>query len=654
MDSLFYVALAILGLSFLIFIHELGHYYMARKVGMRVETFAIGFGRPIFSWTNKSGEKWQIGWLLFGGYVKIAGTDTEDQDPYTVRDGFFAKSPFDRMKVAFMGPFVNLVFAFGLFGLLWLGEGREKNFSEFTSKIGWVDPSSELYAMGIRPGDEVVEYNGASFGGSKDHLYVPMTSTAGEVAIKGNKVDYKSGEKTPFETTVKSYPHPNSLEKGILTTGITNSASYIIYGRLPNGAENPLPEGSPLKDSGIQYGDRIVWVDGEMIFSLPQLNHVLNEGRSLLTIQRDSETLLVRVPRVPVRELKLDAQFKEELVDWQYEAGLNGKKIQDLFALPYDLTNDGVVQSRLKFIDKDNEQEAFPAHPYSKLETLLQPGDRILAVNGEPVSHASDILNKIQVNRVNIIVERDSESSKKISWQNEDQEFDRHVDYSAIEKIAATIGTGDKVVDKGPFHLLNLVTPAQRTAFVIPPEKQAKIAAEVQNQRKQIEAIEDPEKRMQALHLLDLHEKQLLLGLPNVQDKKVIYNPLPTEQFSNLFNEIWRTLKALFTGTLNPKFITGPIGIVQVMTDNWMVSMKEAIFWLGAISLNLGVLNLLPIPMLDGGMILMSFIEMVTGRRLHPKTMEKIIIPFAILLIGFFIFLTYNDLSRLLGGFLVK
>ncbi len=62
--NLIYILLAILGLSFLIFIHELGHYWMARRVGMRVETFAIGFGKPIYSWV-RDGVKWQVGWLLF-------------------------------------------------------------------------------------------------------------------------------------------------------------------------------------------------------------------------------------------------------------------------------------------------------------------------------------------------------------------------------------------------------------------------------------------------------------------------------------------------------------------------------------------------------------------------------------------------------------
>lgn len=204
--SAFYIILAILGLSFLIFIHELGHYWMARRVGMRVETFAIGFGRPIYSWERK-GVRWQIGWLLFGGYVKIAGQDFEkERDPYTIPDGFFGKSPLDRIKVAFMGPFVNLVFAFLVFGFIWLSGGREKNFSDYTQIIGWVDPRSELYTAGLRPGDEIISYNGQPYRSSKDNLYAAMLS-GDQVEVNTLKVDYKTGKKTPAVYTIKPYPH---------------------------------------------------------------------------------------------------------------------------------------------------------------------------------------------------------------------------------------------------------------------------------------------------------------------------------------------------------------------------------------------------------------------------------------------------------------
>lgn len=647
MENLFYIILAILGLSFLIFIHELGHYYMAKKVGMRVETFAIGFGRPLFSWFWK-GVKWQIGWLPFGGYVKIAGTDLEaDQDPYAVKDGFFGKGPWDRLKVAFMGPFVNLALALALFSLLWVGGGRVKNYADFTKKVGWVDPKSELYRKGLRPGDEITAYNGQTFQGAKDHLYVPMTSGSPDIEVQGYHVNYATGEKTPYDHKIKSYPHPQSLEKGIVTTGVMNSAGYIIYDRLPSGAENPFPEGSPLKESGIKYGDRVVWVDGETIFSTAQLNQVLNDGRVLLTVQRGDKTFLARVPRVRIEELKLDTQAREELVDWQFEAGLNGQKIQSLYTVPYNLTNDGTVEAVAKFIDRDNEKEAFPEKPFSSLENALQPGDRIIAISGSPIYHSSELLEKIQNNQVHIIVERNPKLHAEVSWRDADLDFDRDLNWKDLHTIADSIGTDHLVSAAGAYHLLQPVTPKSRLELELSPEKKAWLTTEIQEQKKAIESLEDPEKRAQALNILQTQEKQQLLGLPNVQDRKVGYNPVPTEMFTNVFQEIWRTLKALFTGVLNPKWITGPIGIVQVVSDNSMVSLKEALFWLGAISLNLGVLNLLPIPMLDGGTILISFIEIITGRRLHPKTLEKIVLPFAILLIGFFIFLTYNDISRI-------
>ncbi len=648
--SLLYVLLAILGLSVLIFIHELGHYYMARRVGMRVETFAIGFGKPVYQW-ERDGVKWQIGWLLFGGYVKIAGQDSDDgRDPYEIPDGFFGKKPIDRIKVAFAGPFVNIVFALLVFVILWAIGGREKNFAEFTHKIGWVDPQSELYVHGIRPGDEITAYNHQPYQSSKDNLYAPMTSS-GSVAVQGNKVDYTTGEKTPFEYTVKTYSHPNVYDKGILTTGIINSASYIMYDKVGS-QENPLPEGSPLQHSGIQYGDRIVWVDGDLVFSGQQLSHILNDGRVLLTVERDGKSIQVRIPRVPVQELKMDPAFKEELTDWQYESGLNANKLAKLYVLPYHLTNDGEVISPITFIDKENELEAFPEHLYASNEKALLPKDKIIAIDGVPVKTAYALLTQLQQHNVNIIVERTPIMASVKSWDDADKEFDQQIDWKAINNIASSIGTSHLIKSDGPYVLLNIIQPKMRTEFKLSPEKQAWLTAELQEQKKEVENIEDSEKRAHALAILKNQETQLLLGLPQVQDRKVHYNPSPLIQFEGVFTEIWRTLKALVTGSLNPKWVSGPIGIIQVVHDNSMISLKESLFWLGAISLNLGLLNLLPIPVLDGGTIVLSFIELITRRRLHPKTLEKVILPFAVLLIAFFVFLTYQDVSRLVSRFL--
>lgn len=647
--SLFYVFLAIFGLSILIFFHELGHYFMARHVGMKVETFAIGFGKPIYTW-NWKGVKWQIGWLLFGGYVKIAGQDTSDsRDPYEIPDSFFGKPPIDRIKVALAGPLVNLLLAFLIFTAIWALGGREKNFAEFTHKIGFVDTNSELYALGLRPGDEIKAYGSHSYQSAKDHLYIPMTAP-GDVIVKGNKVDYVTWQKEPFEYSVKTYAHPSAIQKGVLTTGIIAPANYIIYDKMPGGHENPLSEGSPLYGSGIQYGDRILWVDGKLIFSGQQLSRLLNDDRVLLTIFRKGVKRLVRIPRVHVQELKMDVEAKDELTDWQYEAGLNGLKLSKLYMIPYNLTNDAVVERELKFIDQEKEAEAFPQPASDLSEQSLLPKDKIIAVDGFPIKTSYDLLSRLQVHRVNIIVERDPTLAGGISSSEADAAFDQEINWNDLSTIAGSLGTSHVIKSVGNYVLLNSIVPKMRSELELAPEKQAWIATELLEQKKEIENIEDPEKRAHALSLLNSQEKQLLLGLPGVQDRKVNYNPPPTTQFLSVFEEIWRTLEALLTGALNPKWISGPIGIVQVVHDNWLIGIKEALFWLGAISLNLGVLNLLPIPVLDGGTIVLSLLEMITRKRLAPKTFEKLILPFALLLIVFFIFLTYQDLTRLFSG----
>src|SRR5476649_801857 len=151
--SIFYLLLAILGLGFLIFIHELGHYFVARRVGMTVEVFSIGFGPAIRQWTIQ-GVKWQLCMLPFGGYVRIAGMDKKGNlEPHQIPDGFYGKKPLDRIKVALAGPAVNILFAFVAFCLIWMSGGQEKPFQETTNVIGYVDPQSKLYSNGVRPGD---------------------------------------------------------------------------------------------------------------------------------------------------------------------------------------------------------------------------------------------------------------------------------------------------------------------------------------------------------------------------------------------------------------------------------------------------------------------------------------------------------------------
>ncbi|MCB1082613.1 MAG: site-2 protease family protein, partial [Chlamydiia bacterium] len=188
MHSILYIILAILGLNLLVFIHELGHYILARRNGMKVETFSIGFGKPLIKWMRK-GVKWQICPILFGGYVKIAGMEKEGNlEPYEVPEGFYSKKPWARIKVALAGPVVNLVFALVAFTAIWALGGREKPFSQFTQVIGYVDPQSELYQNGVRAGDLLKEYNDKPYQGYQDLIFAAIAN--GRPAnLEGVKID---------------------------------------------------------------------------------------------------------------------------------------------------------------------------------------------------------------------------------------------------------------------------------------------------------------------------------------------------------------------------------------------------------------------------------------------------------------------------------
>jgi regulator of sigma E protease len=643
-----YIIFASLGLGLLVFIHELGHYFMARRVGMKVEEFGIGFslGKPIYSWMH-DGVKWQLGWIPFGGFVKIAGMENEkDKDPYAIPGGFFTKSPWDRIKVALAGPIVNILFAFLCFLAIWATGGRQKDFSEFTHVIGWVDPHSELYTKGVRPGDIISSYDNHDYRGIADNVTAPMTSS-GNLLVKGFNVNYATGEKTPFEYSVKPY-HPVNFKKDFLSSGIISPANYLIYN--PSNDEQAFVEGSPMATSDIKPGDRIVWVDGLPVFSLQQLHNVLNDERVLLTIQRNGKILQARVPRVHVEELRLDPEIKDEITDWQHEANLLATKTPKLFTIPYSMNSDNVIDSQLKFIDKENQNDAFPEIPFSPINLTLEKGDKIIAVDGTPVKSAYQLLTQLQERKVNIIVENIQPDTKTHPSTEADNQFEKEFNTAALQNITKTIGTTTLVKKSEQYRLLNPVIPKTRSEFATTPEKQAQEAANLAEEKKKIDAITDPEEKAQALHLLSMYENQLIIGLiPH--DLKVNYNPGPVQMFTDATTEIWRTLTALFEGNLNLKWMSGPIGIVQVVQKSWQLGFRDVLFWMGFISLNLGVLNLLPIPVLDGGYIIIFLGELITGKRMQPKTLEKLIIPFVLLIGAFLIYTTYNDITRIFNQF---
>ena len=642
--SLLYIVLAAFGLGLLIFIHEYGHYWMARKEGMTVEAFSIGFGKPLYTWEHK-GVKWQLCCLPFGGFVRIAGMEKKGAlEPHQIPEGFYGKRPWSRIKVALMGPVVNIGFAFLLFCLLWVCGGRVKPFSEYTRLIGSMDSSSRIYADGVRPGDEILQINHHPFHNFQDFLFAAVLEDT-PPEIKGLKINYLKQESAPFQYQfgfAKGAPISDRIQTMLFTM---RPASYLIYNQKYSLA---LDSNSPMKESGIEDGDRVLWVDGELVFSKEQLVQTINQPKALLTVQRGDTLFLSRVPRLKISDLRIDSQHKAEMEDWQHEAGIKGRSA-DLFFIPYNLTPTCQVENAYFYLNEETVEQEPTGSERSPMEIPLLAGDRIVAVDGIAVTSAYEMMSLLQGRHIQIIVKKD-QSRASVSWKDADKAFVAGIHWDELNQMIQSIGTAAPLKTVGNLKLLNPVLPKPLRELSISEEKREELAAQSQEQLKQIEEIKDAKQRSQAMQLFEQERNKLKLGIVML-DGTVNYNPSPLVLFGNVLQETWKTLVALFTGTITPKYMSGPVGIVHVMQQSWGSGIKEALYWLGMISINLGILNLLPIPVLDGGHICFSLWEWITGRPIKSKTMERLIIPFVILLIALFVYLTYHDLMRLFTGF---
>ncbi|MFI5334920.1 MAG: site-2 protease family protein [Chlamydiales bacterium] len=640
--SIFYLILAGFGLGFLVFIHELGHYFMARRVGMTIEAFSIGFGKPILSWEHK-GVKWQVGWLPLGGFVRIKGMEKKGAvEPYQIPDGFFGKTPWQRIQVAIMGPVANIIFALVAFSLIWVTGGREKPFAEFTHLIGWVDTCSKLYENGVRAGDEITAYNGRPFQGFKDIIYAGFTDKD-TATLQGEKIDYTTLTREPFNYTLHPYPSPLSPDPSFKTIGVLGPASVLLFDQARSESQKP---GAPLYQSGIQDKDRIVWIDGELVFSLTQFITLLNEQKTLLTVKRGDKVFLTRIPREKVADIKFSNPERAELDDWQHEAAVKNR-IDQLFFVPYAFAHDASVIRAATYLDDNSKECNYADRARSPIEIPLVPGDKVVAVDGVHINSSVELLKAVQKRQVRLIVERFNELPV-ISWKNVDRFFLENVQWDTLEKIIHSLGTEKEVQHAGNFFLLSPVTPVAMNEFPLNPGQRTHVEDKENAIKKQIASIENPKAKAEAARFFD--QKKLKLGMAPL-DLHVRYNPSPFTLFSDAFKETCRTLTSLFSGALSPKWMTGPVGIVQVIHQSWAHGVKEALFWMGLISLNLAFFNLLPIPVLDGGHILFSAVEVVTKKPIKAKTMERLIVPFIVLLIALFVYLTYNDLHRLLSHF---
>jgi regulator of sigma E protease len=156
-----FAALFLFGVT--VFVHEFGHFLAARRCGLVVKTFSIGFGHAVVQW-ERNGIRYKVGWIPFGGYVSLPQLDPEGMERIqgdASAEKYPEISPWKKIIVAVAGPFGNILLALALAIAIWLIPGGDAGV-QIRPIIGNIETNCAAYAAGLRQGDEILAVNGTA------------------------------------------------------------------------------------------------------------------------------------------------------------------------------------------------------------------------------------------------------------------------------------------------------------------------------------------------------------------------------------------------------------------------------------------------------------------------------------------------------------
>ncbi|WP_180127942.1 MULTISPECIES: RIP metalloprotease RseP [unclassified Acinetobacter] len=249
MNALFMIIAAILLLGPLIAIHEFGHYFVARKLGVKVLVYSIGFGPTLLKWTSKkSGIQYQLSALPLGGYVKMLDEREGDVAAEDLPKAFNRQHPWKRIAIVAAGPLINLAFAVVLFWILFLPAQEQLN-----TRIGKILPNTPAAAAQMQSGDKITAVDGTQVSTWErlNYALVDRVGETGNIQIQAER----AGQIQNFSLPIQSFLRDQT------------QSPLDVLGFTPYRPEIPavvskLSEDGAAIRQGMQVGDRIVSIDG--------------------------------------------------------------------------------------------------------------------------------------------------------------------------------------------------------------------------------------------------------------------------------------------------------------------------------------------------------------------------------------------------------
>ena len=591
------VLLTIFGIGLVIFVHELGHFLCAKKVGVRVEVFSLGFGPRLIGFTRGNTD-YRISAVPVGGYVKMAGDLPGEGEGRS--DELLSRSVGERALIYSGGVIMNIVFALVVFPIIFY-----VGVPMVDPSVGAVTPGGPAWKAGLQEGDQILEINGRETLGFTDIILEMALGDPDDTHM----LILRDGE----EQLVKVAPEFND-----------SVGTFAIQVGQPTNYEVVVDPEGPAERAGLRDGDRILAVNGSPV-----------------------EAFTLFPP---------DAQVQGSDYSATYSVERNNSEHLDITVSPV-----------LTKLDRD----ILGIQPAENLVTavrglqadLLAPlkvGDRLLQLNGVRVLSASDVrrivrdLNGVNsapamVARLGQIIEVRIEEpylaslTSAVALVAEQAEFDRSVEIRVMPESAAaraglTGGMRILSVDGEVTHAWEAIVKHISEADGEPVTLQVLDGTTAQEFRLAVGPASRPDYgfAVQTAHIQRRYgvQKAFLAGMRSSW---------------NLTRQAYLTLRKMISRQVSAeKNLGGIVAISHVSYKFAERGLAKLFYFLALLSLNLAVINLLPIPVLDGGHIVFLCVEKIKGSPVNDRVMGYSQVVGLMLILSTLIFVTYNDIKRLL------
>ncbi|MGB1478764.1 MAG: RIP metalloprotease RseP [Marinobacter salsuginis] len=282
-----------LTLGILVTLHEYGHFWVARRCGVKVLRFSVGFGKPMFSWYDKHGTEFAVAAIPLGGYVKMLD-EREGPVPEELRDqAFTSKPPGQRIAIAAAGPVANFIFAIFAYWLL-----SVVGVTHVAPIVGQIADESVAERVGLQEGMEIHAVDGHRVSSWRD-VNMRILERTGEHGSISMEVS-EDGARGTVSGELSGWGLSDDTPNPLAEFGITpwRPAVPPVLGQIS--------EGGRAEAAGLQPGDRIVAVNGEAIaswFELVEFIRNAPEQTLQVTVERNgSEQSLSVTPEARTEE----------------------------------------------------------------------------------------------------------------------------------------------------------------------------------------------------------------------------------------------------------------------------------------------------------------------------------------------------------------